>query len=105
MLLPCQFVQAAESGDVRQIAKCRLAMPKGASQFRDKLQGLVSRNRKSFRAYLRRRPLLLQQRGRFGALKHVPLTYSVVVSPLHQVNMDMTLMIGICPVAEYGRKP
>ena len=68
-------------------------------------KALVSRNRKSFRAYLRRRPLSLQQRGRFGALKDVPLAYSVIVSPLHQIDMDMVFMIGICPVAEYGRKP
>ena len=54
--------------------------------------------------YVRRCRVLCRECGDFGRVKDVPLANFIVVSPLHQIDMDMVFMIRICSVAEYRRK-
>src|SRR5215471_13531973 len=42
--------------------------------------------------------------GRLSDIKYIPLTDPVLVTPLNQIEMDVTIMIGIGAVTEYGRE-
>jgi hypothetical protein len=37
--------------------------------------------------------------GRFDGIENIPLTNLVMISPLHQIDVNMGLMIRICAVA------
>ena len=54
--------------------------------------------------YVRRCRVLCRECGDFGRVKDVPLANFIIVGPLHQIDMDMVLMIRICSVTEYRRK-
>jgi len=54
--------------------------------------------------YVRRCRVLCRECGDFGRIKDVPLADFIIVSPLHQIDMDVVFMIRICSVAEYRRK-
>ena len=52
----------------------------------------------------RRRSLLGGERGRLSEIKYVPLANLVMVTALKQIEMDVTIVIGIGAVTEYGRE-
>ena len=45
-----------------------------------------------------------RKRRDFIRVTEIPLANFVIVSPLHQIDMDMVLMLRICSVAKHCRK-
>jgi hypothetical protein len=50
------------------------------------------------------RSLLDGKLSRFSDIEYVPLTNPIVVTPLEQIEMDVTIVIGIGAVTEHGRE-
>jgi hypothetical protein len=44
------------------------------------------------------------KRGGLSDIKHIPLTNPIIVTPLNQIEMDVTIVISIGAVTEYGRE-
>src|SRR5215831_3863587 len=44
------------------------------------------------------------ERSGLSDIKHIPLTDPVIVTPHNQIEMDVTIMVGIGTITQYGRK-